>query len=48
MKTDSNFDPMTADPNICAGIGNMANDPNAGMPTEGDPGMEGEDMGMEG
>lgn len=48
MTTDSNFDPMTADPNIGAGVGNMANDPNAGMPTEGDPGMEGEDMGMEG
>ena len=40
-------DPMGADPNIGAGIGNMAEDPNAGMPAE-DPGMEGEDMGMEG
>ena len=40
-------DPMGADPNIGAGIGNMAEDPDAGMPTE-DPGMEGGDMGMEG
>lgn len=40
------FDPMTADPNIGAGIGNMAEDPNAGMPGE-DPGMEGGDAGME-
>lgn len=40
-------DPMGADPEIGAGIGNMAEDPNAGMPTE-DPGMEGGDMGMEG
>ena len=29
-----NFDPMSADPNIGAGIGNMAADPNAGMPAE--------------
>ena len=41
-------DPMGADPELGAGIGNMANDPNAGMPAEGDPGMEGADMGMEG
>ena len=41
-------DPMGADPNIGAGIGNMAEDPNAGMPTDGDPAMEGGDMGMEG
>ena len=41
-------DPMGADPNIGAGIGNMAEDPNAGMPAEGDPSMEGGDMGMEG
>ena len=41
-------DPMGADPNMGAGIGNMAEDPNAGMPAEGDPGMEGGDMGMEG
>ena len=34
-------DPMGADPNMGAGIGNMAEDPNAGMPAEGDPGMEG-------
>ena len=40
-------DPMGADPEIGAGIGNMAEDPNAGMPTE-DPGMEGDDMGMGG
>lgn len=32
------FDPMGADPNIGAGIGNMADDPNAGMPGE-DPAM---------
>lgn len=41
-------DPMGADPNIGAGIGNVAEDPNAGMPAEGDPSMEGGDMGMEG
>ena len=41
-------DPMGADPELGAGIGNMAEDPNAGMPSEGDPGMEGGDMGMEG
>lgn len=41
-------DPMGADPNMGAGIGNMAEDPNAGMPAEGDPGMEGGEMGMEG
>lgn len=41
-------DPMGADPNIGAGIGNMAEDPNAGMPAEGDPGMDGGDMGIEG
>lgn len=41
-------DPMGADPNIGAGIGNMAEDPNAGMPADGDPGMEGGEMGMEG
>lgn len=41
-------DPMGADPNMGAGIGNMAEDPNAGIPAEGDPGMEGGDMGMEG
>ena len=40
-------DPMGADPNIGAGVGNVANDPNAGMPTE-DPGMEDAGMGMEG
>jgi hypothetical protein len=40
-------DPMGADPEIGAGIGNMAEDPNAGMPTE-DPEMEGDGMGMEG
>lgn len=40
------FDPMGADPNIGAGIGNVADDPNAGMPAD-DPGMEGEDAGME-
>ena len=39
--------PMGADPNIGAGVGNVANDPNAGMPTE-DPGMEDAGMGMEG
>lgn len=38
---------MGADPNLGAGIGNMAEDPNAGMPAEGDPGMEGGDMGMD-
>ena len=41
-------DPMGADPNMGAGIGNAAEDPNAGMPAEGDPSMEGGDMGMEG
>ena len=41
-------DPMGADPNIGAGIGNMAEDPNAGMPAEGDPGMEGDEIGIEG
>lgn len=41
-------DPMGADPNIGAGIGNVAEDPNMGMPAEGDPGMEGSDMGIEG
>ena len=40
-------DPMGADPNMGAGIGNMAEDPNAGMPAE-DPGMEGGDIGAEG
>jgi hypothetical protein len=40
-------DPMGADPNMGAGIGNMAEDPNAGMPAEEDPGMEGGDMGDE-
>ena len=40
-------DPMGADPNLGAGIGNMAEDPNAGMPAEGDPGMEGGDMGID-
>lgn len=35
-----NFDPMGADPEMGAGIGNMAEDPNAGAPAEGDPGME--------
>lgn len=39
-------DPMGADPNLGAGIGNMAEDPNAGMPAEGDPSMESGDMGM--
>lgn len=38
------FDPMGADPNLGAGIGNMAEDPNAGMPAE-DP-MAGEDMNV--
>ena len=37
-------DPMTADPNIGAGVGNMANDPNAGMPTEDPNMMGGEEM----
>ena len=41
-------DPMGADPEIGAGIGNMAEDPNAGMPAEGGPSMEDGDMGMEG
>jgi hypothetical protein len=41
------FDPMSADPNLGAGIGNMAEDPNAGMPAEGEPGMEGADAGIE-
>ena len=41
-------DPMGADPEIGAGIGNMAEDPNAGMPAEGDPSMEDGDMGTEG
>ena len=41
-------DPIGADPNMGAGIGNMAEDPNAGMPAEGDPSMEGGDMGMDG
>lgn len=40
-------DPMGADPELGAGIGNVAEDPNAGMPSE-DPGMEGDDMGMGG
>ena len=40
-------DPMGADPNLGAGIGNMAEDPNAGMPAEGDPEMEGGDMEMD-
>lgn len=40
-------EPLGTDPNIGAGVGNMANDPNAGMPTE-DPGMEDAGMGMEG
>lgn len=40
-------DPMGADPNLGAGIGNMAEDPNAGMPAEGDPNIEGGDMGMD-
>ena len=35
------------DPNMDAGIDNMAEDPNAGMPAEGDPSMEGGDMGNE-
>ena len=39
------FDPMGADPNMGAGIGNVANGPDAGMPA-GDPGMEGEDAGI--
>ena len=39
-------DPMGADPELGAGIGNMAEDPNAGIPSE-DPGMGGEDMGGE-
>lgn len=41
-------DPMGVDPELGAGIGNMAEDPNAGMPAEGEPSMEGGDMGMEG
>lgn len=41
-------EPLGTDPNIGAGVGNMANDPNAGMPADGDPGMEGGEMGMEG
>ena len=40
-------DPMGADPNMGAGIGNVAADPNAGMPAEGDPAM-GDGAGMEG
>ena len=40
-------EPLGADPNIGAGVGNVANDPNAGMPTE-DTGMEDAGMGMEG
>ena len=40
-------DPMGADPNLGAGIGNMAEDPNAGTPAEGDPNIEGGDMGMD-
>ena len=41
------FDPISADPNLGAGIGNMAEDPNAGMPAEGDPGMEDPALGGE-
>ena len=41
-------DPMGADPELGAGIGNMAEDPNTEMPAELGPGMEGGDMGMEG
>ena len=40
-------EPLGTDPNIGAGVGNVANDHNAGMPTE-DPGMEDAGMGMEG
>ena len=40
-------DPMGADPNMGAGIGNMAADPNAGMPVEGDPNMDGTGMESE-
>jgi hypothetical protein len=40
-------DPIGADPNLGAGIGNMAEDPNVGTPAEGDPGMEGGDMGID-
>lgn len=35
-----NFDPMGPDPEIGAGIGNMAEDPNAGAPAEGDAAMD--------
>ena len=38
--TGGDFDPMGADPNIGAGIGNVAEDPNAAAPAEGDAGME--------
>ena len=34
-----NFDPMGADPEMGAGIGNMAEDPNAGAPAEGEDAM---------
>ena len=34
-----NFDPMEADPEIGAGIGNMAEDPNAETPAEGEDAM---------
>ena len=37
-------DPLGPDPEFGAGIGNMAEDPNAGMPAEDDPTMGGEDM----
>ena len=47
MAADGNFDPMTADPNIGAGIGNVANDPEAEAPIE-EPGAEGIDSGEEG
>ena len=37
--TGGNFDPMGADPEMGAGIGNMAEDPNAGAPAEGEAAM---------
>lgn len=47
MQASEAPEPLGADPNIGAGVGNMANNPNAGMPTE-DPGMEDAGIGVEG
>ena len=47
MQASETPEPLSADPNIGGGVGNVANDPNAGMPTE-DPGMEDTGMDMEG